>query len=88
MPSALFKLPVRNPESDWYTWDVVGEALRIPPPTNRVFSLEWLHDSLPVINDAFAPENWERTRELLAHVEEEKRRRFTEDRRVRSHVHA
>ena len=86
MPRARFKLPVRNPESDWYTWDVVGEALRIPPPTNRVFSLEWLHGSLPVINDAFAPENWERTRELLSRVEEDKRRRFTEGRRVPAHA--
>ena len=41
-----------------------------------------------MIDDAFSPNQWDKTAAILAAVEQEKRRRFTEDRRVRERVHA
>jgi len=68
-----------NPESDWYTWDVVASAAGLPfkgraGAAALVFSVI----VMVLINRAFAPENWDETRRRLAIVEEEKRRRFTE----------
>jgi hypothetical protein len=85
MPIALFK-PGAD-ESNWFTWDVVARALGLPTKV-EVEPLTYFHEDLGLVNHLFAPKHWEKTRELLAHVEEEKRRRFTEDRRVRERVHA
>lgn len=68
------------PESDWFNWDVVARALAIPLKP-EIESLVSFHDYFQKVNDAFAPENWERTKSWLVHIEEEKRRRFTEGRR-------
>jgi hypothetical protein len=78
MPSGLFKLPVRNPESEWYTWDVVAMALGIPFKPERE-PLTCLHEHLGLVDHSFSPASWEQTRELLARVEEDKRRRFTKE---------
>ena len=67
-------------ESDWFNWDVVARALAIPLK-QEIESLVSFHDYFQKVNDAFAPENWERTKSWLVHIEEEKRRRFTEGRR-------
>lgn len=85
MPAALLKQGAS--EGDWYNWDVVARAIGIPLKT-RKDPLVYFHDYIEKISRAFAPEDWEQTREWLARVEEEKRRRFTENGRVRSHAHA
>ena len=87
MPIALFRSGAD--ESNWFTWDVVVRALGIPTKA-AIEPLTHFHEYLEGIDRAFAPENWERTRERLAQVEQEKRRRFTEghreERRVPAHA--
>ncbi len=70
-----------NPESDWYTWDVVASAAGLPFKV-ELEPLPWFFSYRDGINRAFAPENWDETRRRLAIVEEEKRRRFTEGQSV------
>jgi hypothetical protein len=87
MPAALFH--GHSSESDWYNWDVVASALAIPfkPEIDPLASFD---DHRDAVNRAFLPANWEGTRERLAQVEQEKRRRFTEghreERRVPAHA--
>jgi hypothetical protein len=85
MPAALFH--AHSSESDWYNWDVVASALGIPfrPEIEPLVSFR---DHLDIVNHEFAPANWEGTRERLAQVEQEKRRRFTEGRREERRVPA
>jgi hypothetical protein len=78
MPAAQFKPGA--PESDWYNGDVVVRAVGIPLKS-QIDPLVSFHDYREEVNRAFAPENWDRTREWLAQVEADKRRRFT-DRKV------
>ena len=85
MPAHLFFAGA--PEPDWYTRDVVASALELPFKP-EIEPLEWFRVHMQDVNRAFEPENWKWTKERLARVEEEKRRRFTEDRRVRERVHA
>jgi hypothetical protein len=83
MPAALFH--GHSSESDWYNWDVVASALGVHRrPEND--SLADFRDHRDAVNRAFLPANWEGTRERLAQVEQEKRRRFTEGRRVPAHT--
>jgi hypothetical protein len=74
-------------ESDWYNWDVVATALGIPfkPEIEPLISFQ---EYSGLVNDLFSPANWKQTKDLLAHVEEDKRRRFTEGRREERRVPA
>lgn len=70
-------------EQDWFNWDVVARALGIDlvpgqDPLHSFLGNEW-H-----VLSAF--DNWQITEPLLAAVEKEKRRRFTEGRRVPLHA--
>ena len=68
VPEALYK--AGGGESDWYNWDVVARALSIPAEIDPLGSLpEYLQE----LDAAFAPGSWERTRDRLLLVEEEKR---------------
>jgi hypothetical protein len=87
--SAGNRIEVPSSQSDWYNWDVVASALGIPykPEIEPLVSLQ---EYLEQVNHFFGPANWEWTRERLAQVEQEKRRRFTEghgeERRVPTHA--
>jgi hypothetical protein len=71
--------------ANWYTWDIVCTALGIPYKP-EIEPLVSFHEYFERVNHAFAPANWHRTRDWLAHAEAEKRRRFTEGHRVPAHA--
>jgi hypothetical protein len=85
MPADLYKPDVS--ESDWYNWDVVATAIGIPFKP-EIEPLTSFRESREAVNDAFAPYRLARTLDLLAKVEADKRRRFTENPRAGSHAHA
>ena len=85
MPASVYKGPQSNAESDWYTWDVVASAANLPFG-GKLDPLNWFFSYRDGVSRAFAPENLVRVKHRLADVEEEKRRRFTEGRRVRAHA--
>jgi hypothetical protein len=81
----VFLFEAGAPESEWFTWDVVASTLGIPlePETDAWTLLQGHRDD---VNRLCAPENWTVTRKLLAYAEKEKRRRFTEGRKVAAHA--
>jgi hypothetical protein len=85
MPTALFESGAD--ESNWFNWDVVARALGIGLGPEED-ALQSFLDHFFMIDDAFSPNQWDKTAAILAAVEQEKRRRFTEDRRVRERAHA
>jgi hypothetical protein len=84
MPAFLFKGGA--PESEWYTWDVVASALGIPLEPETDAWMRLLQGYRDDVNRLFAPENWKATMQLLARAEQEKRRRFTEGRKIHAHA--
>jgi hypothetical protein len=87
MPIALFKSGAD--ESNWFTWDVVTRALGIGLGPEEDALRSFL-DHFFMIDEAFSPNKWDKTAAILAAVEQEKRRRFTEghreERRVPAHT--
>jgi hypothetical protein len=73
-------------ESDWFNWDVVARALGIIQEENGEPQLgSFLHNFYEV-EKAFLHPNWTTTKDLLHKIEAEKRREFTEGRRVPTHA--
>jgi len=78
MPRRLFREGAT--EQDWYTWDVVMEALRLKDKSpNQLMSFLGYHHHLDF---AFAPVQWKETLRDLREAEKEKRRRFMEGRQM------
>ena len=69
-------------EQDWYTWDVVMQALRLKTksPDPLMSFLGYFHH----LEFAFAPIQWKETLRDLRDTEREKRRRFMEGRHMRT----